>query len=79
MTTVIGNRSDHFPAIVKKNGTPVSHWLKQLTALKSAKSEQRMAIFRNEPCDNQTPTNTDVMQFRYTGPQCPAKHRPLRN
>lgn len=64
MTTSSGSRSDHFPAIEKKHGKPISHWLKQLAALKGAKYEDQMALLRDTHGFSRTHANAVVMQFR---------------
>lgn len=64
MTTSSGNRSDHFPAIEKKHGKPVSHWLKQLAALKGAKYEDQMSLLRDTHGFSRTHANAVVMHFR---------------
>ena len=64
MASASGDRSEFFPAIEKKHGKPVSHWLKQLTTLKGAKYEEQMAFLRDEHGFSRTHANAVVMQFR---------------
>lgn len=64
MTSSSGDRSNHFPAIEKKHGKPVEHWLKQLNKLKGAKYEEQMAFLRDTHGFSRTHANAVVMQFR---------------
>lgn len=59
-----GDRSDHFPAIEKKHGKPVSHWLAQLGRLKDAKYADQIAFLRETHGFSQAHANAVVMHFR---------------
>ena len=59
-----GERANFFPAIEKKYGKPVEHWLKQLTKLKQAKYDDQMSFLRDTHGFSRTHANAVVMQFR---------------
>jgi uncharacterized protein len=64
VSTQSGNRSDHFPAIEKKHGKPIAHWLEQLARLGNVKYEEQMAMLRDTHGFSRTHANAIVMQFR---------------
>jgi uncharacterized protein YdhG (YjbR/CyaY superfamily) len=64
MPTSSGSRSDHFPAIEKKHGKPINHWLSMLKTMKGAKYEEQMALLRDTHGFSRTHANAVVMQFR---------------
>ena len=64
MTTSSGSRSNFFPAIEKKHGKPIAHWLKQLAVLGNAKYEEQMALLRDRHGFSRTHANALVMHHR---------------
>ena len=64
MTSTSGDRSAFFPAIEKKHGQPVSHWLKLLTPLKGRPYAEQMALLQGEHGFSRTHANALVMHFR---------------
>jgi len=59
-----GDRAAHFPAIEKKYGKPVSHWLKLLADLGDAKYPQQIALLRERHEFSQAHANALVMFAR---------------
>ena len=59
-----GDRSAHFPAIEKKHGKPVSHWLKLIADLGDATYPQQIALLRERHEFSQTHANALVMYAR---------------
>lgn len=59
-----GDRAAHFPAIEKKHGKPVSHWLKMLADLGDAKYPQQIALLRERHEFSQAHANALVMYAR---------------
>lgn len=64
MPTKPGDRSAHFPAIEKKHGQPVDHWLKQLQKLGDAKYAEQIAFLRDKHGFSQAHANAVVMYAR---------------
>jgi len=64
MTTNDGDRSQFFPAIEKKHGLPVSHWLSELSELVEAKYAEQIAYLREKHGFSQAHANAVVMHFR---------------
>jgi uncharacterized protein YdhG (YjbR/CyaY superfamily) len=64
MTTNDGDRSQFFPAIEKKHGLPVSHWLSELSELGEAKYPEQIAYLRENHGFSQAHANAVVMHFR---------------
>lgn len=59
-----GDRVAHFPAIEKKHGKPVSHWLKLLADLGDAKYPEQIAFLREHHEFSQAHANALVMYVR---------------
>jgi uncharacterized protein len=59
-----GDRSQFFPAIEKKHGLPVSHWLSELSELGEAKYPEQIAYLRENHGFSQAHANAVVMHFR---------------
>ena len=59
-----GDRSQFFPAIEKKHGLPVSHWLSELSELGEAKYPEQIAHLRENHGFSQAHANAVVMHFR---------------
>ena len=59
-----GDRAAHFPAIEKKHGKPVSHWLTLLADLGDAKYPQQIALLRERHEFSQAHANALVMFAR---------------
>ena len=59
-----GDRAAHFPAIEKKYGKPVSHWLTLLADLGDAKYPQQIALLRERHEFSQAHANALVMFAR---------------
>ena len=59
-----GDRAAHFPAIEKKHGKPVSHWLTLLADLGDAKYPQQIALLRERHEFSQAHANALVMYAR---------------
>ena len=64
MPTNDGDRSQFFPAIEKKHGLPVSHWLSELSELGEAKYPEQIAHLRENHGFSQAHANAVVMHFR---------------
>ena len=64
MPTNDGDRSQFFPAIEKKHGLPVSHWLSELSELGEAKYPEQIAYLRENHGFSQAHANAVVMHFR---------------
>ena len=64
MPTNDGDRSQFFPAIEKKHGLPVSHWLSDLSELGEAKYPEQIAHLRENHGFSQAHANAVVMHFR---------------
>ena len=64
MTDASGDRSKFFPAIEKKHGQPVSHYLIQLGELTDAKYPEQIAYLRENHGFSQAHANAVVMHFR---------------
>ena len=64
MPTNDGDRSQFFPAIEKKHGLPVSHWLSELSELDEAKYPEQIAYLRENHGFSQAHANAVVMHFR---------------
>jgi hypothetical protein len=58
-----GDRSQFFPAIEKKHGLPVSHWLSELSELGEAKYPEQIAYLRENHGFSQAHANAVVMHF----------------
>lgn len=63
-TTNPGDRSAHFPAIERKHGEPVQHWLDVLAALGDATYAEQMALLRDGHGFSRTHANAVVMTAR---------------
>jgi uncharacterized protein YdhG (YjbR/CyaY superfamily) len=48
LVTANGQRSDHFPAIEKKHGKPMSHWFSMLKKLGDAKYADQLALLQEQ-------------------------------
>ncbi|MGA1377577.1 MAG: DUF4287 domain-containing protein [Ilumatobacteraceae bacterium] len=59
-----GDRSAHFPAIEKKHGKPVRHWLKLIADLGDAKYPEQIAFLRERHEFSQVHANALVMYAR---------------
>jgi uncharacterized protein len=59
-----GDRAAHFPAIEKKHGKPVSHWLTLLADLGDAKYPEQIALLRERHEFSQAHANALVMYAR---------------
>lgn len=57
-------RSAQFPAIEKKHGKPVSHWLKLLTPLRGRPYAEQMALLQGRHRFSRNHANAVVMYFR---------------
>ena len=64
MIDASGDRSKFFPAIEKKHGQPVSHWLNELSELTDAKYPEQIAHLRENHGFSQAHANAVVMHFR---------------
>ncbi len=64
MTDVSGDRAKFFPAIEKKHGLPISHWLRELGDLQEAKYPEQIAYLRENHGFSQAHANALVMHFR---------------
>ena len=64
MTDASGDRSKFFPAIEKKHGQPVSHFLNELAELTDAKYPEQIAHLRENHGFSQSHANALVMHFR---------------
>lgn len=64
MTTQNPDRASHFPAIEKKHGRPVAHWLGVLKALGAKKYAEQVAHLREEHGFSQTHANALVLYSR---------------
>ena len=64
MPTNDGDRSQFFPAIEKKHGLPVSHWLSELSELGEANYPEQIAHLRENHGFSQAHANAVVMHFR---------------
>ncbi|NCZ67441.1 MAG: DUF4287 domain-containing protein, partial [Acidimicrobiia bacterium] len=54
-------RSAHFPAIEKKHGKPVSHWLKLLAPLRGRPYTEQMALLQGRHRFSRNHANAVVM------------------
>lgn len=61
MATKDPSRESHFPAIEKKHGEPVKHWLKLLKDLSEAKYPEQIAFLRENYGFSQAHANALVM------------------
>jgi uncharacterized protein YdhG (YjbR/CyaY superfamily) len=57
-------RSAHFPAIEKKHGKPVAHWLKLLAPLRGRPYTEQMALLQSRHRFSRNHANAVVMYFR---------------
>ena len=64
MTTKSGDRSKFFPAIEKKHGKPITHWLKLLKDLGDTKYPEQMSFLRDRHEFSQAHANALVMYHR---------------
>jgi uncharacterized protein YdhG (YjbR/CyaY superfamily) len=64
MSDASGDRSKFFPAIEKKHGQPVSHFLNELGGLTDAKYPEQIAHLRENHGFSQSHANALVMHFR---------------
>lgn len=64
MSDASGDRSKFFPAIEKKHGQPVSHFLDELSELTDAKYAEQIAHLRENHGFSQAHANALVMHFR---------------
>ena len=64
MSDASGDRSKFFPAIEKKHGQPVTHFLNELGELKDAKYPEQIAHLRENHGFSQAHANALVMHFR---------------
>ena len=64
MTPESGERSKHYPAIEKKHGQSVQHWLDLLAASGEEKYEQQMALLQDEHGFSRAHANAVVMTHR---------------
>ena len=60
----VGAREKHFPAIEKKHGKPVKHWLAQLAKLKTDKDTEQMAHLQDKHGFSRAHANALVMFHR---------------
>lgn len=63
-TSASGDRSAHFPAIERKHGEPVQHWLDELAGLGDATYAEQMALLREGHGFSRTHANALVMHAR---------------
>lgn len=61
---VIGDRSQHFPAIERKHGQPMSFWFDQLREFGDTKYEHQIAFLRENHGFSQAHANAVVMYHR---------------
>lgn len=64
MSDASGDRSKFFPAIEKKHGQLVTHWLNELSELTDAKYPEQIAYLRANHGFTQAHANAVVMHFR---------------
>jgi uncharacterized protein YdhG (YjbR/CyaY superfamily) len=64
MSDASGDRSKFFPAIEKKHGQQVSHWLNELSELTDAKYAEQITHLRENHGFSQAHANALVMHFR---------------
>jgi uncharacterized protein len=64
VTSQSGDRSSYFPAIERKHGQPVSHWLEQLAALGTNRYPDMMAFLREQHGFSQSHANALVQWAR---------------
>ena len=64
VATPSGDRSQHFPAIEKKHGQPMSHWFDLLAGLGEAKYAEQIALLREDHGFSQAHANAVVMHHR---------------
>lgn len=64
VTNADGDRTRHFPAIEKKHGLPVSHWLDLLAEMDGAKYPEQISCLREEHGFSQAHANAIVMYAR---------------
>ncbi|MFM8266875.1 MAG: iron chaperone [Ilumatobacteraceae bacterium] len=64
MASGTGSRSQHFPAIERKHGQPVSFWLERLASLEGAKYADQIALLREGHGFSQAHANAVVMYAR---------------
>ena len=62
--TATGDRSNHFPAIERKHGGPISMWLDRLAELGDAKYPEQIAYLRENHGFSQAHANALVMYHR---------------
>lgn len=62
--STVGDRSQHFPAIERKYGQPMSHWFDLLRESAATKYEDQMAILREGHGFSQAHANAVVMTHR---------------
>jgi uncharacterized protein YdhG (YjbR/CyaY superfamily) len=61
MATESGDRAKHFPAIEKKYGQPIKHWLTELASLDDQKYPAQISYLRENHGFSQTHANAVVM------------------
>jgi uncharacterized protein YdhG (YjbR/CyaY superfamily) len=59
-----GDRSAHFPAIERKHGKPIAHWLRQLASMRSDKYQDQIDLLRERHEFSRAHANAVVMTFR---------------
>ena len=64
MATASGDRSQHFPAIEKKHGQPISNWIDRVKDLGEAKYPEQISYLRENFGFSQTHANAVVMYVR---------------
>ena len=64
MPTTSGDRASHFPAIEKKHGKPISHWLTLVKKHKDAKYPELISLLREKHGFSQTHANAVVLYAR---------------
>lgn len=64
MPTKSGDRSEYFPAIEKKYGQKISHWISELKELEGAKYPEQVGFLKENHGFSQAHANALVMYFR---------------
>jgi uncharacterized protein len=64
VTKVSGDRSAYFPAIEKKHGLPISHWLDAMKEMADSKYAEQMAYLQENHGFSRTHANAVVLYVR---------------
>lgn len=64
MASASGDRASHFPAIEKKHGKPIAHWLKQVEKLGDAKYAEQLDMLIAQHGFSRAHANAVVMYSR---------------